>query len=52
MIDLLNFIVGVVCAFVLGLATHSIYLHSKKRKELSSLPWDHIEVGDIKDDEQ
>jgi hypothetical protein len=51
MIDLLNFIVGVVCAFILGLATHSIYLHSKKRKELPPLPWDH-EVDDIEDDEQ
>jgi len=33
MIDFVNFVVGVVCAFILGLATHSTYLHEKRRHE-------------------
>jgi len=43
-IDLLNFLVGVVCAFILGLATHSVYDHAKRRGELPDLPWDHQEA--------
>jgi len=52
LIDLLNFIVSAICAFILGLATHSIYLHSKKRKELPPLPWDHLEVDDLEEEKQ
>lgn len=40
MIDLLNFLVGVTCAFVLGLASHSVYLHEKARRGWV-FPWDH-----------
>jgi hypothetical protein len=42
MIDLINFIVGCICSFILGLAAHSIYLHEKKRHGWR-LPWDHEE---------
>ena len=42
MIDLINFVVAVVCAFVLGLSTHSVYLHEKKRHGWK-FPWDHDE---------
>jgi len=45
MIDLINFVVGVVCAFILGLATHSTYLHAKRRYGWR-LPWDHNEEAD------
>ena len=43
MIDLINFVVGVVAAFILGLAAHSVYDHTKRRGELPDLPWDHKE---------
>lgn len=42
MIDFFNFVVGVLCAFILGLATHSIYLHEKHRRGWR-FPWDHNE---------
>jgi len=42
MIDLFNFIVGCVCCFVLGLASHSILMHEKKR-HCWRFPWDHDE---------
>ena len=42
MIDLINFIAAVVCAFIIGLATHSVYLHEKKRHGWH-FPWDHDE---------
>ena len=42
MIDWWNYIVGVVCAFILGLVTHSIYLHEKRRHGWR-FPWDHDE---------
>lgn len=42
MIDLLNFVVGVICAFVLGLASHSVYLHQKEKYDWH-FPWDHDE---------
>ena len=42
MIDLLNYLIGIICAFILGLTTHSIYLHEKKRRGWR-LPWDHDE---------
>jgi hypothetical protein len=37
MIDIINFIVGVICAFILGLATHSTYRHWKDRRKKRSL---------------
>jgi hypothetical protein len=44
MIDLLNFIIGSVCAFVLGLAAHSIYLHARSRGDVKrKFPWDHLD---------
>jgi len=42
MIDLINFIVGCIAAFILGLAGHSTYLHAK-RKYKWKFPWDHEE---------
>lgn len=42
LIDLVNFIVGCVASFVLGLAAHSIYLHEKERRGWR-FPWDHGE---------
>lgn len=42
MIDLINFVVGVVASFILGLSAHSIYLHEKKRQGWV-FPWDHDE---------
>ena len=38
----LNFIVGLICAFILGLASHSVYLHELKRHKWN-LPWNHDE---------
>lgn len=45
MIDLLNFIIGVIAAGILGAAAHSIYLHEKKRHGWK-FPWDHKEERD------
>jgi len=42
MIDLINWIVGVICAFIIGMAFHSILLHEKKRHDWH-FPWDHDE---------
>ena len=42
MIDLWNFIISVIVAFILGLATHSIFLHEKARQGWK-FPWDHKE---------
>ena len=42
MIDLVNFVVAVIAAFILGLATHSTYLHEKERRGWR-FPWDHDE---------
>ena len=33
MIDIINFIVGTICALILGMASHSVYLHYKKTKK-------------------
>ena len=49
MIDLVNFVVGCVACFVLGLAAHSILLHEKERQGWR-FPWDHDEAND-EDDE-
>ena len=46
-IDLINFIVGVVCAFILGMATHSTYLHEKARRGWK-FPWNHDEEKENK----
>ena len=45
MIDLVNFVVGCVDSFVVGLAAHSILLHEKERHGLH-FPWDHDEEDD------
>ena len=50
MIDLLNFVVGCVASFVVGLAAHSILLHEKERHGWR-FPWDHNEANDEEDDE-
>ena len=50
MIDLVNLIVGCVCAFILGMTSHSVLLHEKKRHGWR-FPWDHDE-GEKKDDEK
>lgn len=42
MIDWFNYLVAFVCAFILGVATHSIYLHEKERHGWR-FPWDHDE---------
>lgn len=42
LIDLINFVVGCLASFALGLAAHSIYLHEKKRHGWK-FPWDHDE---------
>jgi hypothetical protein len=42
LIDLINFVVGCLASFALGLAAHSIYLHEKKRHGWK-FPWDHNE---------
>jgi len=47
MIDLINLIVGVVCAFILGMATHSTYLHEKARRGWK-FPWNHDEEKENK----
>ena len=49
MIDVMSFFI-VVCAFILGLATHSAYVHSKQRGGLPEFPWDHYEIDDLEDD--
>jgi len=40
--DLINFIIGALAAFILGLAAHSTLLHAAKRMGWK-LPWDHEE---------
>jgi len=35
--DIVNFIIAVIAAFVMGLASHSIYLHSEKRRDKEEL---------------
>jgi multisubunit Na+/H+ antiporter MnhE subunit len=40
MIDIVNFIVGCICSFILGMAFHSILLHEKKRRGWR-FPWNH-----------
>ena len=45
MIDLVNYIVAVICAFILGIATHSILLHEKERHGWR-FPWNHEEERD------
>jgi len=48
LIDLVNFIVGCLASFALGLAAHSIYLHEKKRHGWK-FPWDHKEDEEKKE---
>jgi len=43
MIEFWNVIVAALAGFILGLAVHSAYLHSKKRGELGRMPWNHGE---------
>ena len=45
LIDLVNFVVGCVACFVVGLAAHSILLHEKERHGWH-FPWDHDEEDD------
>ena len=44
MIEFFNVIVAAVTGFILGLAVHSAYLHSEKRREIRRMPWNHEEV--------
>ncbi len=46
MIEFLNVIIAALAGFVLGLAVHSAYVHSKKRGELGPMPWDHPDGGE------
>jgi len=39
-IELINYIVAVLCSFILGVASHSVFLHEKERHGWS-FPWDH-----------
>ncbi|WNZ28474.1 MAG: hypothetical protein IAX21_07335 [Candidatus Bathyarchaeota archaeon] len=48
MIDLINFVVGCLASFFLGLAAHSLYLHEKKRHGWTFV-WDHNEEEEKKD---
>ncbi len=41
MIEFWNVVFAALAAFILGLAVHSAYVHSKKRGELGRMPWDH-----------
>jgi len=34
MVEFINVIVAAVCGFILGMAVHSAWLHSKEQKEL------------------
>ena len=43
MIDLCNFVVAALCAFILGLCSHSMLLHEMERHGWK-FPWDHEEV--------
>lgn len=44
MIDLVNMIVGMICAFIAGAAVHSAWLHAKKRDELKD--WNKVNRED------
>ena len=48
----MSFFIGVFCAFILGLATHSAYVHSNQWGGLPDFPWDHYEIDDLEDDER
>ena len=48
LIDLVNFVVGCLASFVVGLAAHSILLHEKERHGWR-FPWDHDEEEDDED---
>lgn len=41
MIEFWNVIIAWIAGIIAGLAIHSAYLHSKKRKELGDHPWNH-----------
>jgi len=43
MMEFWNVVVAAFAGFILGLAVHSAYVHSKKRGELEPMPWDHDE---------
>jgi hypothetical protein len=43
MIEFWNVLVAWLAGLIAGLAIHSAYLHSKKRRELPPFPWDHDE---------
>ena len=37
MIEFWNVVVATICAFILGMAVHSGYAHSRKRKEIKKV---------------
>ncbi len=43
MIEFWNVVAAAIAGFILGLAVHSAYVHSKKRGELGRMPWDYGE---------
>ena len=43
MIEFWNVVVAAIAGFILGLAVHSAYVHSKRRGEIGPMPWDHSE---------
>jgi len=44
MIELVNVVMATVASFILGLTVHSVHLHSKKRREIKPMPWNHEEA--------
>jgi len=45
-IEFLNVLFALLAGVVAGAALHSAYVHSKSRKELPELPWNHCEEDD------
>ena len=45
MIEFVNVVVAAVAGFVLGLAVHSAYLHSRKRGGIGRASWNRGEAG-------